>query len=98
MVDRNLLQTWIFSHKETDGTKVYLTKKNTTNIDEIKNDSFEFKENGEYIGVSTSNNSVNKVIGKYIVEGNFIYINFPNHYMDKMLTIKSLDNNVLKIR
>jgi hypothetical protein len=98
MVDKNLLQTWIFSHKEADGTKVYVTKKNLTNNDEIKNDSFEFKENGEYIGVSTSNNSVNKVIGKYIVEGNFIYINFPNHYMDKMLTIKSLDNNVLKIR
>jgi hypothetical protein len=98
MVDKNLLRTWIFSHKEDDGTKVYLTKKNTTNNDEIKNESFEFKENGEYIGVSTSNNSVNKVIGKYIVEGNFIYINFPNHYMDKMLTIKSLDSNVLKIK
>jgi hypothetical protein len=98
MVDRNLLQTWIFSYKEDDGTKVYFSKKNTTNNDEIKNESFEFKENGEYIGVSTSNNSVNKVIGKYIVEGNFIYINFPNHYMDKMLTIKSIDGTVLKIK
>jgi hypothetical protein len=98
MVDKNLIQTWIFSHKEDDGAKVYVTNKNLTNIDEIKNESFEFKEDGEYIGVSTSNNSVNKVIGKYIVEGNFIYINFPNHYMDKMLTIKSLDNNILKIK
>ena len=98
MVDKNLLRTWTFSYKEDDGAKVYVTNKNLTNNDEIKNESFEFKENGEYIGVSTSNNSVNKVIGKYIVEGNFIYINFPNHYMDKMLTIKSLDSNVLKIK
>jgi len=98
MVDKNLLQTWILSHKEDDGTKVYVTKKNLTNNDEIKNESIEFKENGEYIGVSTSNNNIKKVTGKYIVEGNFIYINFPNHYMDKMLTIKSLDNNVLKIK
>lgn len=98
MIDKNLTQTWIFSHKEVDGTKVYVTNKNLTNIAEIKNESFEFKENGEFVGLSTSNNSINKVIGKYIVEGNFIYINFPNHYMDKMLTIKSLDSNVLKIR
>ena len=98
MVDKNLIRTWIFSHKEADGTKVYLTKKNITNNDEIKNESIEFKENGEYIGVSTSNNNIKKVTGKYIVEGNFIYINFPNHYMDKMLTIKSLDSNVLKIK
>jgi hypothetical protein len=98
MVDKDLIQIWIFSHKEVDGTKVYVTKKNVTNIDEIKNESFEFKENGEFIGVSASNNNINKVIGKYIVEGNFIYVNFPNHYMDKMLTIKSLDSNVLKIK
>jgi hypothetical protein len=97
MIDKNLIQQWIFSHKEGDGTKVYVTKKNLTNNDEIKNESFEFKENGEYIGTSTSNNNINKVTGKYIVEGNLIYINFPNHYMDKMLTIKSLDSNVLKI-
>ena len=98
MVDKNLIQTWIFSHKEADGTKVYVTNKKLTNIGEIKYESFEFKENGEYIGVSTSNSNINKVIGKYIVEGNFIYINFPNHYMDKMLTVKSLDSNVLKIK
>jgi Lipocalin-like domain len=98
MVDKNLLQTWILSRKEDDGTKVYVTKKNQTNNDEIKNESIEFKENGEFIGVSTSDNNINKVTGKYILEGNFIYINFPNHYMDKMLTIKSLDNNVLKIK
>jgi hypothetical protein len=98
MVDKNLLQTWTLSHKEHDGTKVYVTKKNLTNNDEIKNESIEFKENGEFIGVSTSGNNINKVTGKYILEGNFIYINFPNHYMDKMLTIKSLDNNVLKIK
>ena len=98
MIDNNLIQTWIFSHKEADGTKVYVTKKNLTNNDEIKNESFEFKENGEFIGVSASNNNINKVTGKYILEGNFIYINFPNHYMDKMLNIKSLDSNVLKIK
>lgn len=98
MIDKSLIQKWIFSHKEADGTKVYVTKKDLTNNDEIKNESFEFKENGEYIGVSTSNNNINKVSGKYIVEGNLIYINFPNHYMDKMLTIKSLDSNVLKIK
>ena len=98
MTDKNLLQTWIFSHREDDGTKVFVTKKNLTNNDEIKNESLEFKENGEFIGVSTSNNNINKATGKYIIEGNFIYVNFPNHYMDKMLTIKSLDNNVLKIK
>jgi hypothetical protein len=98
MIDKNLIQKWTYSHKEADGTKVYVTKKNLTNNDEIKNESFEFKENGEFIGVSTSNNNINKAIGKYIVEGIFIYINFPNHYMDKMLTIKSLDSNVLKIK
>jgi Lipocalin-like domain len=98
MVDKNLLQTWTLSRKEDDGTKVYVTKKNQTNNDEIKSESIEFKENGEFIGVSTSGNNINKVTGKYILEGNFIYINFPNHYMDKMLTIKSLDNNVLKIK
>jgi biotin synthase-related radical SAM superfamily protein len=98
MIDKNLIQKWTYSHKEADGTKVYVTKKNLTNNDEIKNESFEFKENGEFIGVSTSNNNINKAIGKYIVEGIFIYINFPNHYMDKMLTIKSLDSSVLKIK
>jgi len=98
MIDKNLLHIWIYSHKEADGTKVYVTKKNLTNNDEIKNESLEFKENGEFIGVSASNNNINKAIGKYIVEGIFIYINFPNHYMDKMLTIKSLDSNVLKIK
>lgn len=98
MVDKNLLQTWVFSHTEDDGTKVFVTKKNMASNGENKNESLEFKENGEFIGVSISNNNINKDTGKYMVEGNFIYVNFPNHYMDKMLTIASLDNKVLKIK
>ena len=100
MVDKNLLQTWVFSHTEDDGTKVFLTKKNMAinGENKNKNESLEFKENGEFIGVSISNNNINKEIGKYMVEGNFIYVNFPNHYMDKMLTITSLDDKVLKIK
>ncbi len=97
MSRENLLQTWIFSHTEDDGTKVFESKKNLKNNDEIKDETFEFKENGEFIGISISNNNIHKVTGNYILEGNLIYVHFSNHYMDKTLTIKSLDSNVLKI-
>jgi Lipocalin-like domain len=102
MVDSKLCNHWVFTGKENNGIRVYRAKKAASdNTQQIENeDSFEIKDNGEFIKYMMSPDGMSKqLVGRYEIEGNTLYARFKNHYLDSMFTIEALDeNNVLKIR
>jgi hypothetical protein len=102
MVDSKLFNHWILTGKENNGIKVYTPKKATsTDGQKIENeDSFEIKENGEFIKYMKSTDGTQRpYVGRYDIQGDTLHVFFKNHYLDTMFTILALDdNNVLKIR
>lgn len=101
MIEPKLFDYWVLTDKENNGIRVYTPKKtaidNTQQIE--KEDSFEIKENGEFIKymISPAGKTM-RFIGRYEIEGNTLHSYFENHYLDSMFNIVALDDKVLKIK
>jgi Lipocalin-like domain len=101
MVNPKLFNQWILTGKENNGIRVYSAKKIALgNTHQIENeDSFEIKENGEFVKYMTSpEGNPSPYVGRYEIQGDTLHSYFKNHYLDSMFTIVSLHNNVLRIR
>ncbi|HKG30934.1 MAG TPA: lipocalin family protein [Nitrososphaeraceae archaeon] len=102
MVDSKLFNYWVLTGKENNGIRIYGPKNTASgNAQQVENeDSFEIKENGEFIKYMMSpDGTPRRYIGRYEIKGDTLYSYFKNHYLDSMFTIVALDdNNVLKIR
>lgn len=102
MTDSKLFNHWIMTGKENNGIRVYRPKKAiSTDTQKIENrESFEIKENGEFIRYITSpDGTERRYVGRYQFEGDTIHVFFENHYLDTMFTVVALDEgNVLKIK
>jgi hypothetical protein len=101
MVDSKLFNYWVLTGQENKGIRVYTTKKAAVdNTQQIENeDSFEIKENGEFIKyvISPAGRPM-RFIGHYEIEGNTLHSRFKNHYLDSMFNIVALNDKVLKIK
>ena len=101
MVDSKLFNYWVLTGQENNGIRVYTPKKAALdNTQQIENeDSFEIKENGEFIKyvISPAGRSM-RYIGRYEIEVNTLYSNFKKHYLDSMFNIVALNDKILKIK
>jgi hypothetical protein len=103
MVDPKLFNHWVLTEKEKNGIRVYRPKTAVSDkAPQIENeDSFEIKQNGEFIKYIVSSDGRQKsYVGRYEIDGNTLRSYFKNHYLDSICVIEALDdaNNVLKIR
>ena len=103
MVDRKLFNHWVLTEKQKNGKRVYRPKTAVSGkAQQMQNeDSFEIKENGEFVKYIVSPDGKSRsYVGRYEIDGNILRSYFKNHYLDSMCEIEELDgdNNVLKIR
>ncbi|MGB5090948.1 MAG: hypothetical protein WBN72_08405 [Nitrososphaeraceae archaeon] len=101
MVDSRLFNHWVLKGREENGIRIYTPKKRgLDNSQQLENkDSFEIKENGEFIKYETSGSGIPvRYFGRYEIKGNELYTQFKNHYLDSILIIEELEDKVLKIR
>ncbi len=103
MIGPKLFNYWVLTSKENNGIRVYRPKNAAlANGQQIEDeDSFEIKENGEFIkyGISPDGTQM-RYDGRYEIQGNAICAYFKNSYLDSMFEIVAFDdnNNLLKIR
>jgi predicted lipase len=91
-----LFNRWIFSD-EAGGVRTYQASK-APHRQETEDDSFEIKENGEFVRYSKTESGVLiKNVGRFEIKENTIYVYFKDHYSDLMFSIVSVDNNALKV-
>ena len=99
MVDPKLLKHWVLKNKLEDGTMTYTPKKvMQDNAQETEEDGIELKEDGtfiKYIGSHTGHPY--SYTGEYEIVGDTIRTYFEAHYLDTVLKIEKLEDNLLQI-